>query len=95
MDFALLRVTDVASVGGKSASLGEMISQLSGAGVRVPGGIATTADAYRAFLPQGGLDRRIEEWFGKLPVDDVKALAGRPARSADRARPTIRILQDG
>ena len=48
--FDELRMTDVSSVGGKNASLGEMISQLSQAGVRVPGGFATTADAYRDFL---------------------------------------------
>ena len=48
--FDELRMTDVSSVGGKNASLGEMISQLTQAGVRVPGGFATTADAYRDFL---------------------------------------------
>ena len=59
MDLAALRMTDVASVGGKNASLGEMISQLGGAGVRVPGGFATTSHAYREFLAQGGLKDRI------------------------------------
>ena len=48
--FENLRMTDVESVGGKNASLGEMISQLAGAGVRVPGGFATTAQAFRDFL---------------------------------------------
>ena len=52
--FEQLRNTDVPSVGGKNASLGEMISQLSAKGVRVPTGFATTADAYRAFLAQNG-----------------------------------------
>ena len=47
LDFATLRMKDVAEVGGKNASLGEMISQLGGAGVRVPGGFATTAGAYQ------------------------------------------------
>ena len=50
LDLAEVRMSDVAAVGGKSASLGEMISQLGAAGVRVPGGFATTAHAYRAFL---------------------------------------------
>lgn len=59
--FDELRMTDVSSVGGKNASLGEMISQLAEAGVRVPGGFATTADAYRDFLDQGGLTQRIEK----------------------------------
>ncbi len=59
--FDELRMTDVSIVGGKNASLGEMISQLAEAGVRVPGGFATTADAYRDFLDQGGLTQRIEK----------------------------------
>ena len=53
--FEQLRNTDVGSVGGKNASLGEMISQLANSGVRVPGGFATTADAYRDFLAHEGL----------------------------------------
>ncbi len=76
LDLATLRMSDVASVGGKNASLGELISQLAGAGVRVPGGFATTAGAYRDFLAQGGLDKRIAQRLGKLDVDDVAALAG-------------------
>ena len=75
LDLASLRMSDVASVGGKNASLGELISQLVGAGVRVPGGFATTAGAYRDFLAQGGLDKRIAQRLGKLDVDDVAALA--------------------
>jgi len=75
IDLAALRMNDVASVGGKNASLGEMISQLGGAGVRVPGGFATTADAYREFLAQGGLNQRIAERLGRLNVEDVNALA--------------------
>ena len=55
-----LRMTDVNRVGGKNASLGEMISQLTKAGVCIPNGFATTADAYREFLAQGGLAQRIE-----------------------------------
>lgn len=72
--FEALRMSDVGRVGGKNASLGEMISQLNGAGVRVPGGFATTAEAFREFLAQGGLDRRINEALDTLDVDDVKAL---------------------
>jgi pyruvate,water dikinase len=75
VDFAALRMSDVAVVGGKNASLGEMISQLAGAGVRVPGGFATTAEAYRDFLAQNGLDKRISEHLAGLNVDDVGALA--------------------
>jgi pyruvate,water dikinase len=73
--FEDLRMTDVEVVGGKNASLGEMISQLSAAGVRVPGGFATTAHAYREFLRHEGLDRRIADKLAALDIDDVRALA--------------------
>lgn len=73
--FEQLRMTDVDSVGGKNASLGEMISQLSGAGVRVPGGFATTADAFRDFLRASGLDKRIAERLTTLNPEDVRELA--------------------
>jgi pyruvate,water dikinase len=78
--FENLRMTDVDSVGGKNASLGEMISQLAGAGVRVPGGFATTAQAFRDFLSysvDGGLSlaKRIENRLASLNIDDVRALA--------------------
>ena len=72
--FEHLRMTAVDRVGGKNASLGEMISQLSGAGIRVPGGFATTASAYREFLENGGLTRRIEDRLRGLDVDDIAAL---------------------
>jgi pyruvate,water dikinase len=75
IDFTQLRSTDVDSVGGKNSSLGEMISQLSNAGVRVPDGFATTASAYREFLAQSGLKDRIAERLAKLDADDVRALA--------------------
>lgn len=71
----LVGVQDVEKVGGKNASLGEMISNLAGAGVSVPGGFATTADAYREFLEQSGLDKQIHDLLDKLNVDDVNALA--------------------
>ena len=73
--FEKLRMTDVEQVGGKNSSLGEMISQLAGSGVRVPGGFATTALAYRDFLAQSGLDDRINAALDALDVDDVNALA--------------------
>ena len=75
IEFDKLRMTDVSSVGGKNASLGEMISQLTQAGVRVPGGFATTADAYRDFLAHEGLAQRIERHIGGLDTGNVKALA--------------------
>ena len=70
-----LRNTDVELVGGKNASIGEMISSLAGLGVSVPGGFATTAHAYRDFLAQGGLDLRIRDVLATLDVDDVDKLA--------------------
>ena len=70
-----LRMTDVEQVGGKNSSLGEMISQLADTGVRVPGGFATTAAAYRDFLAQSGLDTKINASLDALDVDDVNALA--------------------
>ena len=72
--FQELRMTDVEQVGGKNASLGEMISQLPSS-VRVPGGFATTADAYREFLSHLGLAERISAALESLDVDDVVALA--------------------
>ncbi len=81
--FQDLRMTDVDSVGGKNASLGEMFSQLSHAGVRVPGGFATTAAAYRDFLAQDGLAARIEALLLALDVDDVDALAVAGAKIRD------------
>ncbi|PIF08341.1 phosphoenolpyruvate synthase [Janthinobacterium sp. 13] len=78
--FEHLRMTDVESVGGKNASLGEMISQLAEAGVRVPGGFATTAQAFRDFLSysaNGGLPlaERIAQRLEGLNIDDVRSLA--------------------
>ncbi len=78
--FENLRMTDVEVVGGKNASLGEMISQLAASHVRVPGGFATTAHAFREFLKQDGLDRRIEAALAALVADDVRGLAETGAR---------------
>ncbi|MBF1301118.1 MAG: phosphoenolpyruvate synthase [Neisseria sp.] len=72
--FENLRMTDVERVGGKNASLGEMISQLTEKGVRVPGGFATTAEAYRAFLAHNSLSERISEALKQLDVEDVAEL---------------------
>lgn len=73
--FSQLRMTDVDRVGGKNASLGELLSQLTSAGIRVPDGFATTAEAFRLFLKEGDLEDRIHARLAKLDVDDVKALA--------------------
>ncbi|NEN75151.1 phosphoenolpyruvate synthase [Pelistega sp. NLN82] len=73
--FENLRMTDVEIVGGKNASLGEMISQLANAGVRVPGGFATTAEAFRDFLKDAGLDKRIADRLASLNPEDVRELA--------------------
>jgi len=78
--FDSLRMTDVAQVGGKNASLGEMISQLTQLDVRVPEGFATTAVAYRDFLAHQGLDKRIQSELDQLDVDDVTALAATGAQ---------------
>ena len=78
--FDTLGINDVPRVGGKNASLGEMISHLSAAGVRVPGGFATSAEAYRDFLRQNGLAERIHQSLSMLDVEDVAALADISAR---------------
>ncbi|MDZ7802510.1 phosphoenolpyruvate synthase [Thiohalophilus sp.] len=80
-----LRLDDVPRVGGKNASLGEMIHQLSNAGVRVPGGFATTADAFREFLEHKGLAERIYAELDDLDINDVVALA----KSGERIRQWI------
>ncbi|MFW2439285.1 MAG: phosphoenolpyruvate synthase [Arenicellales bacterium] len=66
---------DVAIVGGKNASLGEMINHLSSAGVKVPGGFATTAEAFQEFLAENHLDTKIKQYLQDLDVNDVNALA--------------------
>ncbi|MFJ1251300.1 phosphoenolpyruvate synthase [Cupriavidus sp. CuC1] len=75
LPFEQLRKEDVETVGGKNSSLGEMISQLAEAGVRVPGGFATTSLAFRDFLAHSNLTQRISDRLKALNVDDVKALA--------------------
>mgnify|MGYP003323999922 FL=1 len=73
--FEKLRNTDVSSVGGKNASLGEMISQLQAKGVRVPTGFATTANAFKEFLLHNNLGEKIEAELLGLDIDDVTSLA--------------------
>lgn len=94
--FEHLRIADVPAVGGKNASLGEMISQLTAKGVRVPGGFATTAHAYREFLAQGGLADRINAELNKLDVADTDALAvcGNRIREWVMATPFPQALLD-
>src|SRR5262245_14512768 len=95
LDLSTLRAADVARVGGKNASLGELISQLAGAGVRVPGGFATTAHAFREFVGQNGLDRRIAKRLAGLDTEDVNALAkaGQEIRDWVLAQPLPQRLE--
>src|SRR6267143_2482460 len=78
-----LRLADLPQVGGKNASLGEMTAALSAAGIRVPGGFATTADAFREFIAANQLGERIDQKLKSLDCNDVNALAacGREIRS--------------
>ncbi|GEP47894.1 phosphoenolpyruvate synthase [Microbacterium saccharophilum] len=73
--FHEIGMADLPQVGGKNASLGEMVSELAGTGVRVPGGFATTADAYRAFLETDDLAGRIQAAVATLDIEDVAELA--------------------
>lgn len=75
IDLAHLGMHDLEQVGGKNASLGEMISHLSSAGVSVPGGFATTADSFREFLSQDNLDKKIYAKLATLDADNVQQLA--------------------
>ena len=71
--FEDLGMSDVARVGGKNASLGEMLCNLQGAGIEVPPGFATTAEAFREFLSSNGLETRIAEALEGLDVEDLPA----------------------
>jgi pyruvate, water dikinase len=90
-----LRAHDIERVGGKNASLGEMIGELASLGIRVPGGFATTAEAFREFLRQDGLEERIFAALEKLDVDDVEKLAatGSQIRAWVLATPFTPALQ--
>ena len=87
---------DVELVGGKNSSLGEMLRLLSGLGIQVPDGFATTADAYRDFLAQAGMATRINEVLGKLDIEDLGALAsaGKQIREWILNTPFPQRLQD-
>jgi len=87
--FSDLGLSDLDQVGGKNASLGEMVRNLASAGVKVPDGFATTADAYRRFLAGTGLDARIESILEDLDSGDVAALtvAGKQIRDLIRETP--------
>ncbi|MGM0516031.1 MAG: phosphoenolpyruvate synthase [Pseudomonadota bacterium] len=78
--FSELGMDDVASVGGKNASLGEMVAKLGDRGVQVPGGFATTADAYRYYIRHNGLEERIRDTLEALDTEDVAALERAGAR---------------
>ena len=94
--FEHLGMDDVEVVGGKNASLGEMISNLAGAGVSVPGGFATTAQAYRDFLKHEGLADRINKALDELDVDDIQELSrvGKQIRGWVMETPFPRELRD-
>jgi pyruvate, water dikinase len=93
--FRELGLGDLAEVGGKNASLGELVRELGGAGVRVPDGFAVTAAAYRAFLRESGLDTGLSELLGGLDADDVADLQrrGRAAREAILGAPMSEALR--
>ena len=76
-------IADIPLVGGKNASLGEMIQQLTAQGVRVPNGFATTAHAYRHFIQSAGLEAKLREIFADLDVEDLRNLRqkGKQARA--------------
>ena len=86
--FEQLRMSDVEVVGGKNASLGEMISQLAASGVRVPGGFATTAHAFREFLQHRGLAARISDRLATI-IEDLHGHAERDAPCGRRRSPEI------
>jgi pyruvate,water dikinase len=94
--FEQLRMGDVETVGGKNSSLGEMISQLAESGVRVPGGFATTAHAFREFLKANNLVERINKRLDELNVEDVRALtqAGAEIRKWVNDAPLPKNLED-
>jgi pyruvate,water dikinase len=91
-----LGMGDVSRVGGKNASLGEMISNLSNAGVQVPGGFATTSYAFNQFLEQSGVEAKIHKILDALDVDDVNALAeaGKTIRQWILDTPFQKVLED-
>ncbi|MDE2459857.1 MAG: phosphoenolpyruvate synthase [Gammaproteobacteria bacterium] len=97
IDFEHLGMPDLAVVGGKNASLGEMISHLAKLGITVPGGFATTAEAYREYLAHDGLAARISQELSRTNVDDVAALTrtGARIRAWLQAAPLPAALEQG
>ncbi|HWV39811.1 MAG TPA: PEP/pyruvate-binding domain-containing protein, partial [Vulgatibacter sp.] len=98
--FEDLGIDDVPVVGGKNASLGEMIGHLRGAGVRVPGGFATTAEAYRAFLRHNRLEQAIADLAsslarGERPLQEVGTLVRRAMRHGDIPDEVARAIRIG
>jgi pyruvate,water dikinase len=95
--FSGLGMNDVGRVGGKNASLGEMISNLSSAGISVPDGFATTADAFREFIQYQGLDKQIYSILDRLDADDVTELrnAGKTIRDMVVNHPLPESLEHG
>ena len=93
--FDQMTIDDLPNVGGKNASLGEMINNLASAGITVPGGFATTAAAYRAHLAATGLDERISRRLDNIDVEDVLALAdaGREIREWIESEPLAETLE--
>lgn len=96
LDFNQVGIADIPIVGGKNASLGEMIQQLTQQGVNVPNGFATTAYAYRYFIESAGLEAKLRELFAQLDVDNVLSLqaVGQQARSLMLQTPFPKPLQD-
>ena len=95
-DFADITIDDIPLVGGKNASLGEMVRELSGRGVKVPDGFAITADGYRHFIREAGLDGFIRRVLADLDTGNMVNLSerGRAVREAIRAAVLPRDLQD-
>ena len=96
LPFEDLRIGDIPLVGGKNASLGEMIQQLASKGVKVPTGFATTAFAYRYFIKSAGLEEKLRQIFSDLDVEDVNnlRLRGKQARALLLNTPFPQDLQD-
>ena len=94
--FSELSATDVARVGGKNASLGEMIRHLTQVGVKVPDGFATTAEAFKLFLDENKLAEKIKERIQGLDVEDISALAacGRDIRTWILEAPLLPALEE-
>ena len=81
--FSEIRKKDVGIVGGKTASLGEMYSQLTQKGIRIPNGFATTADAYKYFLSFNGIDKKLEKIFSNLDLNKLEDVQGAGKKSRE------------